>query len=180
MSAGALLTREQEIMAVEIERRFLMDEVRFNRAIGRGVVASRRSFLQAYLSATGPSAIRVRVVTNPGGEMSARLTVKSAGAGMTRDEFEYPIPVQDALDMMKTVRVGRVIEKERVVVELDGFAFELDRFGGDLGGLYVAEIEVPSEDTKIPIPDWLGPEITGDKRFSNAALALADAIPRLE
>lgn len=167
-------------MAVEIERRFLLDEARFDRAVGHGVVASRRSFRQAYLSATGPSAIRVRVATNPDGEMTARLTVKSAGAGMTRDEFEYAIPVQDALDMMERVRVGRVIEKERVVVQVDGFAFELDRFGGELGGLYVAEIEVPSEDTEIPTPDWLGPEITGDKRFSNAALALADTVPRLE
>ncbi|MCR9175356.1 MAG: CYTH domain-containing protein [Alphaproteobacteria bacterium] len=166
-------------MAVEIERRFLMDAARFDRAVGEGTVTSRRSFRQAYLSATGPSAIRVRIARDPDGEMTARLTIKSTGSGMTRGEFEYEIPVQDASEMMETIRVGRIIEKERMVVEFAGFAFELDRFGGELGGLYLAEIEIPSEDTEIPRPDWLGPEITGDKRFSNAALALADAVPQL-
>ena len=166
-------------MGVEIERRFLLDAARFDRAVGRGAVASRRFFHQAYLSATGPSAIRVRVATDSDGGTTARLTVKSAGSGMTRGEFEYDIPVQDALDMMESVRVGRIIQKERVVVEFEGFLFELDRFAGELDGLYVGEIEIPSEDTEIPRPDWLGPEITGDKRFSNAALALADEIPRL-
>jgi CYTH domain-containing protein len=167
-------------MAIEIERRFLLDETQFDLAIRENAPVSRRSFRQAYLSADGRSAIRVRIVIEQDGETSARLTVKSSGATMTRGEFEYDIPVEDALEMMDTLRVGRVIEKERLVVDIDGFQFELDRFYGELSGLYVAEIELQSEDADIPKLKWLGVEITEDKRFSNSTLALADTIPTLK
>jgi len=164
-------------MATEIERRFILSESQYRSAVGTAGAVSKR-LRQAYLAVDGPSAIRVRIADGGTGE-SAKLTIKSSAPGLVRQEFEYDIPVADAAEMLSGLRLGRVIDKTRTVVEVDGTEFEVDRFLGELDGLFLAEVELSDPDAAFARPDWLGAEITGDKRFSNAALALAETIPEL-
>jgi CYTH domain-containing protein len=44
-------------------------------------------------------------------------------------------------------------------------------FAGESAGLVIAEIELGDDDQDFIRPSWLGPEITGDGRYCNSALA---------
>lgn len=148
-------------MATEIERKFLVT--------GDGWRASVvRSFdlRQAYLSRGDTASVRVRVRDG----LRAALTIKSAVPGMTRDEFEYDIPVADA-DAMFALRDGALIAKRRYEVRVGGDLWEIDVFEGDNDGLVVAEIELSRPDAPFERPDWLGEEVTDDRRYYNNALA---------
>ena len=149
-------------MAIEIERRFL---------VASGGWAARaepsHSIRQAYLAATPDAAIRIRVID----DASAFLTIKSGKAGIERAEFEYPIPVADAEELIE-MRTGAIIEKRRHRFAADGGQWEIDVFGGELDGLVIAEIELETQDRAFDRPEWLGKEITEDGRYSNASLAL--------
>lgn len=153
-------------MAIEIERKFLVEGDAW-RAQATGALRIR----QAYLSKDSAASVRVRLVD----ERDARLTVKAAtgldGPALSRAEFEYPVPVEDALAMLD-LRIGRVIEKTRYLVPApNGRTWEVDRFEGALEGLVLAEIELGSAAEKIVLPDWIGREVTGDPQYGNAALA---------
>ena len=149
-------------MVAEIERKFLV------RSEGWKSVADGGSRLQqAYLAATDGCAIRVRIKD----EAKAFLTIKSARPGSSRDEFEYPVPVDDARAMLN-LRTGDVIEKTRYRVPAGDLCWEIDVFSGAHDGLGIAEIELPDEEAAFDRPDWLGDEVTHDKRYYNASLAL--------
>lgn len=149
-------------MAAEIERKFLV------RNDGWKSEADGGSRLQqAYLAATDGCAIRVRIKD----ETQALLTIKSAKPGSNRDEFEYAVPVDDARAMVN-LRTGDVIEKTRYRVPAGDLTWEIDVFSGAHDGLVIAEIELPDESTEFARPDWLGDEVTHDKRYYNASLAL--------
>lgn len=149
-------------MAREIERKFIVESDAW-RAAAR---ASER-ILQAYLAIDGKTELRVRI----SGGKQARLTLKAAVSGMTRNEFEYPVPLEDAREMIAASR-GRVIEKTRHSIQHGGFVWELDVFEGALSGLVVAEVEMATEQDDPPLPPWLGREVTGDPAWSNAMLAV--------
>lgn len=102
---------------------------------------------------------------------NARLTIKSAEAGMHRSEFEYAIPLDDA-ESMRSLAVGSIIEKTRHIVPAGDLNWEIDEFEGPNQGLVIAEIELPSVGQSIEHPNWLGEEITDNRRYYNAALAL--------
>lgn len=153
-------------MASEIERKFLV--------VGDGWKAEARAgkaMRQAYLAATDRAAVRVRIVD----DASATVTIKSAVPGLVRSEFEYAIPLDDARELLN-LRKGRLLEKRRYIVPAGKLRWEIDVFSGELTGLIVAEIELPSEDADFARPSWLGPEITGDRRYYNADLA-ANGMP---
>lgn len=152
-------------MATEIERKFLVTSDGWKPDVVR-----HRDIRQAYLAVTEQNTVRVRIDGS-----AAFLTVKSGGAGLSRQEFEYPIPLADAEHLL-AVRTGRVIEKRRHIVPAGALNWEIDVFGGDLAGLVIAEIELPSETTEIAKPDWLGAEVTGDARYGNAQLATRNAV----
>ena len=101
--------------------------------------------------------------------LRATLTVKSAVAGTTRDEYEYDIPVADA-DAMFALRDGALIAKTRHEVRIGADLWEVDVFAGDNAGLVVAEIELTRPDASFGRPDWLGAEVTEDPRYYNSAL----------
>jgi CYTH domain-containing protein len=65
---------------------------------------------------------------------------------------------------------GAVIDKERFYVDYAGHTIEVDEFHGDNEGLVVAEIELQSEDDRVVLPEWIGREVTGEKRFYNSHL----------
>jgi len=148
-------------MAREIERKFLVCGEGWRKRGGRG-----KEIRQAYLALTRTLSLRVRTV----GKTKAYITIKSAKSQLSRSEFEYPIPVKDARALMK-LRTGRIIEKRRHVVKARNTAFEIDVFAGDHRGLIIAEVELPSARSKFDCPDWLGKEITNQKKYYNASLA---------
>lgn len=149
-------------MGVEIERRFLVAS-----ADWRAGAEAPRQFRQAYLAMTARAVIRVRI----DGDDAAWLTIKSANAGMARAEFEYPVPVADALKLID-MRSGTLIEKQRFIVPAGGARWEVDVFRGALAPLVIAEIELDDERQAFEHPAWLGQEITEDGRYANASLAL--------
>ncbi|MEJ8570949.1 CYTH domain-containing protein [Microbaculum marinum] len=148
-------------MAKEIERKFLVAGDGWR----RGGHSSMR-LRQAYLASTDAAAIRVRIVD----DRDAFLTIKSAGKGMSRDEFEYSIPVADA-EAMLALRVGEMIEKIRHAIPCADGDLTVDEFGGGNEGLVIAEIELPDEACDPALPDWIGAEVTDDRRFYNASLS---------
>ena len=149
-------------MAVEIERKFLVADPSI--VEGPGIQCSE--IRQAYLAA-GPVSVRVRTADARG-----RLTVKGPTRGIRRAEFEYDIPLRDAEEMMDSLRQGEIIEKTRYRIEADGLAWEVDVFGGANAPLVLAEVELDDEGVEVKKPGWLGEEVSGDPRFSNASLAL--------
>ncbi|MCX6247894.1 MAG: CYTH domain-containing protein [Bacteroidetes bacterium] len=120
---------------------------------------------QGYLL-TGPDkTIRVRTTGT-----EAYLTIKGASPKASRAEYEYPIPVADADELLKICTVP-LIEKIRYRIEYAGKTWEVDEFFGENEGLILAEIELISEGEKYNRPSWVGEEVTGDKRYYNAYLA---------
>lgn len=148
-------------MAKEIERKFLVSGTGWQAAAERNV-----SIRQCYLARTDSAAVRIRIVD----DAKAYLTIKSAVAGSTRDEFEYEIPVEDARQLV-TLRTGLLLEKRRYYVPLGEALWEVDVFGGAHQGLVIAEIELSSADVPVEQPNWLGEEVTGVHRYYNAYLA---------
>lgn len=148
-------------MATEIERKFLIvgDE-------WRAAITGRRSIRQFYLSSQARASVRVRIVDNS----CATLTVKSRGAGLTRLEHEYEIPVDDA-ESMVPLRFGAVIEKVRSDVAFAGRRWEVDEFKGANAGLVIAELELTAERERFALPPWIGAEVTGQASYYNSALA---------
>jgi len=145
-------------MALEIERKFLVR--------GDGWRAGRRSYLcQGYLNRDQRRTVRVRIA----GE-SAWLTIKGETSGATRAEFEYPIPVADARQLLPLCEPA-LIEKHRYVLQHRGFTWEVDEFLGQNQGLVVAEIELASADQAFERPDWVGVEVTEDARYYNSNLS---------
>ena len=106
--------------------------------------------------------------------MTARLpvtlTIKTVAPGIERHEYEYPIPVADAENLLER-REGAVISKTRHIVPAGGLVWEIDLFTGDNEGLRVAEVELDHAERVVECPDWIGEEVTGDRRFYNADLS---------
>jgi adenylate cyclase len=149
-------------MQIEIERKFLVIDTSWRRSVSRS-----ERMAQGYLA--GPPAsrcsVRVRIA-----DRIAHLNIKSATLGIERDEYEYPIPLEDAERMLVTL-AGRRVEKIRHHVDVDGHEFEVDEFIGENAGLVVAELELDHADSAFPRPDWLGREVTDIARYYNLNLA---------
>jgi len=124
-------------------------------------------YRQGYLSAAKEHVVRVRIAGD-----SAYLTVKGSTTGLTRLEFEYPIPVADAAVMLERLCERPLIEKTRYREKFEGHLWEIDEFHGDNAGLVIAEIEVASETRQYAVPFWAAAEVSGDPRYFNANLRL--------
>lgn len=154
-------------MGIEIERKFLV--------AGDGWRAAAHAVLpmaQGYLNDLGAmdrgeqkASVRVRIQGD-----AAFLNLKSRELGRTRQEFDYPIPVEDARALL-ALCVGGVIDKRRHLVRHGGHLWEVDEFLGDNAGLVVAEIELAGADEAFDVPDWAGREVTEEARYYNLALA---------
>jgi len=146
-------------MSIEIERKFLVTGAAWKRG-AQGV-----RFRQGYLSTDTRRTVRVRT-EGP----RAVLTIKGPTVGVSRAEFEYEIPVDDANRMLDELCERPLIDKTRYRVEVDGAAWEVDEFHAENEGLVVAEIELTSADQAFVRPPWAGPEVSGDPRYFNANL----------
>lgn len=148
-------------MGIEIERKFLVHGEAW-----RGKVWTSSSLRQGYLSHGEGTTVRVRT-----DQTRAWLTIKTQTRGITRGEFEYSIPVDDAEKLLDACG-SRVIEKVRHIVPYGRLRWEIDVFGGKNAGLVLAEIELSSEQEKFDRPDWIGAEVSGDPRYYNSNLAM--------
>ncbi len=146
-------------MALEIERKFLVDTTKWP-AAAQGI-----RMVQAYLSIDPNPTVRIRIA----GE-NAFLTIKGRSETIARPEFEYEIPIEDAEEMMK-LAISSPVEKIRYKILHEGFLWEVDFFLGKNEGLVIAEIELESEDQKFHLPDWISTEVSGDRRYYNSSLS---------
>ncbi len=147
-------------MAIEIERKYLVKDDGWRAAANAGT-----RYRQGYLVGSKTASVRVRIE----GEQ-AFLNIKGATLGITRQEYEYPVPMQDAQNMLAGLCAQPLIEKTRYHLNHEGHEWEIDVFDGDNKGLVVAEIELENEQTDFPLPDWLGEEVSDDPRYYNVSL----------
>lgn len=148
-------------MAIEIERKFLLKS-----ADWRDQVLTHAAMIQGYLSRDAQSSVRVRITGD-----EADINIKSTKDGIYRLEYEYPIPLADAQELLKLVAHRPLIEKVRHIVEWGGHRWEIDEFSGENGGLIVAEVELESVDEVFERPHWIGEEVSTDARYYNSNLS---------
>jgi CYTH domain-containing protein len=147
-------------MATETERKFLVLSDHWKQE-GKGI-----RYRQGYLSTHPERTVRVRI-----GCEKAYLTVKGiTKEGVSRLEFEYPIPLQDAEQMLDTLCERPLIEKTRYRIDHGGLVWEVDEFEGENKGLVVAEVELRSATEPVERPEWVGQEVSGDPKYFNANL----------
>lgn len=147
-------------MGIEIERKFLLRNDDWRLAADAGT-----RMRQGYFAGPQRASIRVRIEG-----MSANLNIKSAELGIRRLEFEYPVPLDEAEQMLDELCEKPLIEKTRYHVSHADMTWEVDVFDGDNSGLIVAEIELPDESIVFEKPAWLGEEVSDDPRYYNVSL----------
>ena len=146
-------------MGLEIERKFLVTGTAW-KPLAAGVLTR-----QGYLSSAAERTVRVRIAGDQG-----FLTVKGKSRGLTRTEFDYAIPVEDAAAMLDGLCEKPLIEKTRYRVLVGAHTWEVDEFHGANAGLVVAEVELANADEEPTLPPWAGREVSLDARYFNANL----------
>jgi len=147
----------------EIERKFLVLSDAF-----KNKASSKTLVLQGFLNTDPERTVRIRIM----GE-AAYITVKgkSSPNGRSRFEWEHRIPLEDGQALLKLCE-QQPMEKLRYQVPEGQHVFEVDEFLGANEGLLVAELELQHEDDPVTTPEWLGREVTGEKKYYNSQLAL--------
>lgn len=146
-------------MGWEIERKFLVIGDAWRQG-ARGVLCR-----QGYLVASDDLVVRVRVAGD-----RACLTIKGRKRGLSCPEYEYPIPISDALQVLEQVYPAPFIEKIRYALDYKGMPWVVDEFKGDNDGLVIAEVELEEERQIIALPDWAGREVSHDPKYWNVNL----------
>lgn len=148
-------------MGIEIERRFLITESSW-----QSEVEDSFDCLQGYLSTDPERVVRIRILKD-----FAFLTIKGKSVNGARPEFEYPIPLKDAHEILRFSQKPLIL-KTRNIINFQGYKWEVDVFKTQNIGLIIAEVEFKDlqEWQQIPKPPWVGQEITGDMKYSNANL----------
>ncbi|WP_300665015.1 CYTH domain-containing protein [Fluviicola sp.] len=144
----------------EIERKFLvkdelLDVVKYLQS---------KKIRQGYISEIDGKTVRVRTKGEKG-----YLTIKGKSSGISRDEFEYEIPFEDANQLLQNF-CPKVLEKERFDLIIGEKKWEIDIFHGKLEGLIIAELELESEDEAFELPGWIREEVSDDVQYYNSRL----------
>ncbi len=147
-------------MGIEIERKYLVRGDSWRDGVEESIRID-----QGYIASMGAT-VRVRT-WNEG----AYVTIKGPTTNMTRSEWEWAIDYDEAVEMLDELCAGRRLTKTRYVLRHGDHEWVVDDFEGDFDGLVLAEIELESEDEDFELPDWVGEEVTGDRRYYNANLA---------
>ncbi|WP_194890877.1 CYTH domain-containing protein [Catenulispora pinisilvae] len=148
-------------MAIETERRFLLD------GEGWRLQAAEPTLIrQGYLSLDRERVVRVRVVDGTRGW----ITVKGIRRHHRRHEFEYEIPVDQAVFMLDGLCLKPLIVKRRFRIENEPVGdWIVDEFCEANKGLVIAEIEY-AEGEQVTCPPWVGREISTDDKYANSSL----------
>ncbi|MEJ2391170.1 MAG: CYTH domain-containing protein [Gammaproteobacteria bacterium] len=147
-------------MAIEIERKFLLKDDSWRQQADAGT-----AYRQGYLIGAKQASVRVRIEGD-----KAFINIKSMTLGVSRLEYQYPIPVQDAEELLDTLCDKPLVEKTRYRIQHAGHEWEIDVFEGDNAGLVVAEVELSAVDEQLSLPDWAGIEVSSDPRYYNVNL----------
>ena len=128
-------------------------------------VTSSTRIEQGYVAKSNELTLRIRTRDEKG-----YLTIKgrSNEKGMSRSEWEYEIPVDQARELLSFS--NGTISKTRYLVPVGNHTFEVDEFLGENEGLVIAEVELSAVDEHFERPEWLGREVTGERRFYNSHL----------
>lgn len=149
-------------MFQEIERKFLV--------VGdfKDEVSEATEIRQGYLCGGSGVTVRARVRGDKG-----YLTIKGKrqAGGISRFEWEKEITRAEA-EALLGLAEGGLVEKTRYLVpNSDGrHTWEVDVFHGDNEGLVVAEIELSGVDDLFDKPNWIGEEVSDDRRYYNSQL----------
>ncbi len=146
-------------MGTEIERKFLVHGEPW-----QGLEGTK--YLQGYICSAPERTIRIRIAGQ-----KAYITIKGFSVGISRPEYEYAIPYQDAAILLNTMTKKPLIEKFRYKIEYEGYIWDVDVFAGSNAGLVLAEIELTSPEQHFIRPPWLGEEVSHDPRYYNSNLA---------
>ena len=146
-------------MAVEIEKKFLVNSHEY-----RNMASACHTIVQGYLSKEPERTVRIRIKDDKG-----FITVKGKTIGCKRLEIDYPIPLDDAKDMLKLC-LSPILEKKRYIVNYCGYKWEIDEFEGYLAPLVIAEVELPDESLPLQLPAFIGEEVTGNPKYYNSNL----------
>jgi adenylate cyclase len=146
-------------MGKEIERKFLVNKKIWN------YEGQAKHLVQGYLLSDTLATVRVRIAEN-----QAFLTIKSNTNRLSRDEYEYEIPIEDAQNMLKLCK-DFPVAKTRWTLTFEGKIWEVDVFEGDNEGLVMAEIELEYETEPFVLPPWIDQEVSQDVRFYNSFLS---------
>ncbi len=146
-------------MGVEIERKFLVKGDSWK-------TAKPMHLRQGYLNTDRSRTVRVRIA-GP----NAYITIKGITTNVSRTEFEYPIPLEDA-DALLLLCSDSIIDKQRHTLPIGDVVWEIDEFYGANKGLVVAEVELNSETQQFSLPNWIGDEVSNDSRYYNSSLAV--------
>ena len=147
-------------MAQEIERKFLLCSDEW-----QAISYKKMLIRQGYLCNNEQASVRIRVEDN-----QANINIKSMNIGISRAEYEYSIPLNEALELLDTLCEKPQIEKHRYLANFAGKRWEIDVFTGENTGLTVAEVELLSEDEEITFPGWVGREVSHLERYYNMRL----------
>ena len=156
---------------MEIERKFLVNKFPDNLES-----CDKIEIEQGYIS--NKPTIRIRKA-----DEKYILTVKSKfgvsnneGDPIVNNEHELEITEKEYENLKKKID-GRVLRKTRYLIPLeDGLVVELDEFKDRLCGLVFAEVEFPSLEAanNFKKPDWLGKDVSDDKRYRNSKIVKLD------
>lgn len=147
-------------MGIEIERKFLLKDDSWRQQADAGT-----RYRQGYLIGAKLASVRVRLEGD-----KAFLNIKSMTLGVTRQEYQYPLPLDDAQAMLDSLCEKPLVEKTRYKIEHAGHEWEIDVFTGENAGLVVAEVELQSEQEPLSLPSWVGVEVSADPRYYNVNL----------
>lgn len=147
-------------MATEIERKYLVINDKW-----KSKVISESVLKQGYVANQKNATVRVRIAQGV-----AHLNIKSATTGITRAEYEYEIPLDDAEKILDEIAEQPFIDKTRYKVQCGEHVWDLDLFAGANSGLVMAEIELSDENELFELPDWAGEEVSDDARYYNSCL----------
>lgn len=145
---------------MEIERKFLVDHEKWEKL----EKPSPKHIIQAYLVSSPEKTIRVRTK-----ETKGYLTIKGPTVGISRSEFEYEIPLEDAKQLIAQF-AEKTIEKYRYEIKFGNHLWEVDEFQGKLAGLIIAEIELEAENEQFEKPDWVTEDVSMDQQYFNSNL----------
>ena len=147
-------------MGIEIERKFLVEGESWRESVRRSLEIE-----QGYMRSPDAT-IRVRIKGGDG-----ILTFKTQTVGVTRGEWQWPIPTEEARELLEAFCGDRLIAKTRHYVDVGDHEWVVDEFHGQHAPLLLAEVELESEEEPFEMPDWAGPEVSDDPQYFNEVLA---------
>jgi adenylate cyclase len=147
-------------VALEIERKFLVTSDAW-----RGLALHSERIVDGLLATSKGRKVRVRLYAH-----RATIAIKTRKKGRVRFEFEYEIPVADARHMLEAECGRSVLAKTRHFVPHEGYTWEVDEYEAPLGGIFLAEVELTSDDEDPPLPSWVGADVTEDPAFNKTRL----------